>query len=313
MTVVRALAASFCFLAVPACVEPEEGDDLDLADTEQAVQGGYQAADWQSERAAKINRCTATQIGIRHAITAIHCNPKVGSWIQFYGTSVYPRDSDTMITDISIPPGTAIYADGGEDWSDSEGRLADFAILEFSPPQYNTYAHLAWRYPGDDRLGIVVGAGDHNGEENETDRLFQQTAETYSDDDDSGGFYTNVWVGDKGDSGGAFYVGAQQLLGVTHGAHWIFVWRGRFTSVPEHLAFILGAINWNWMGDPPEQKMRVGSILSIFSNTHKVCQYACWETSGCVAYNWSTALGQCTLLGSVTGSVTSSAYRSALR
>jgi hypothetical protein len=309
MTIKDLFALSLLTVIASGCVEAE--DELELFEEEQEIQGGSYASSFQRQRAAKLRNCSATVITSRHAITAIHCNPAVGDSISLYGSSVVPTSSAT-ITAVTIRAGTAIYADGGEDWTDLEGRLADFAILEFSPARRGSAADLAWAYPGSDRTGFVVGAGDHDGNDNTNGLLLQSSAETFSDDDDSGGFYTNVHVTNGGDSGGAFYE-SNRLLGVTHGAHWLGVWRGRFTSVAEHLPFILGAIDWDWSGTSPEQRFRTGENLQLFVGTQKVCQYACTKTSACVAYNWMTSTSQCFLLGSVISSVSSSAFRSALK
>lgn len=293
-----------------ACVDAPPDDDL--GESEQWVEGGTLASAGKLARAAKLRNCTATRISPRHVITALHCRPAVGDKVQFYAAGPFPDGTTRKVAAVTTPPGTS-FTSTSYDWTDTSDRIADIAVLTLdNPDTTGAVATLAWTYPGIEVAGVKVGAGQHEDNPALSGLLMNKSDLTWSDSDAKGGFYTEEFALNDGDSGGAFYVGPK-LLGVTHGAHLLGVWRGRFTSVPAHLSFILSAIGYAWPGDAPEERVRSGAIIGTSTGTHKSCQYACDNTSGCVAYSYLVALSSCSLLGSVTGSAPSSSFRSALR
>src|SRR5690606_35430921 len=127
--------------------------------------------------------------------------------------------------------------------------------------------------------------------------LRQRSDYTYSDDDSGGGFLTNQAGVNPGDSGGPFYYG-NRVLGTLTGKILDIVWRGRHTSVPHHLSWILSTIGYRWSGGPVQTGvLRSGTTQSILiGRPERVCQYACQHTSSCEAYNFMPGLNYCYLM-----------------
>lgn len=317
ISMLSTLCTTTLALGGAACVETDDeavDDEVALGDSEQAIEDGSAASAWQLARAADLGNCTGTRIGSRHVLTALHCSPRVGNTVRFYTTGP-AADPSTQRTITAVSrPGCTQWDATTHDWTDCGGDFADFAVVTLDAPvTVGTAATLAWAYPGSDRVGQKVGAGNHEDVSNLGGVLLQRSDYTYSDDDGGGGFLTNQAGVNPGDSGGPFYYGGR-VLGTLTGKIVDIVWRGRHTSVPHHLDAILARIGYAWAGDPVESgTYRTGTVASFLVRSEQVCKYACEKTSSCVAFNHLAGLNYCYLLSSVTDTSSLGGWRSATR
>lgn len=309
-----AVTLTACYGAPDAPLQDEE-----VGTAESAIEGGVLAGQFHRSRAAYLvnTGCTATRIGPLHLITALHCLPAVGSTVRFYDQGPGPDASFTRtVAKVGVRPGTQwSTANDSGDWTDIDNKFSDIAIVKLNEPVDDIpFAKLAFVYPGAGFFGTKVGAGAHEGNVNLASLLMSKSDGTFSANDDGGGFRTEECAMNEGDSGGAFYF-ADRVLGVTNGCTTVgdIYWRGRFTSVPEHLDWILDVINYEWSGNPVEARARSGNVISSFTGSMLRCQYACETTSNCVAFNRFTSTGTCQLLSSVTSSASSSVFQSAVK
>ena len=313
------LLATACFEDAPEGGAPAEGDLAQSISGASSPAEGYYVA-----RAVKIPGCTATRISARFAITAAHCHSSVGDPINYYDSaSVYSGSRTGRIEQVYLRPGIAgdnTNCSTPGNCIDDTDHFADVALLRLSSADdtdaEGPQATLGWKYPGDGTRGHQVGAGSHDGVSNPAGRLRQVTGELDSDDDD-GSFDTVDDFTDGGDSGGPFYY-QNRVIGVLTGDQWEpFNHYNLYTSIPEHLDWILSTIGFRWKGLPPQPSTKyAGSTLDSFTSTERICQYACEKTSSCQAYNFQPILlgsGSCELKTSVTHAGTNSGWRSALR
>ena len=303
-----------CLLALPlvACVDAGDVDDEALGSTEQAIVSGSPAVDWMIERAVKPQYpCTATLVGPRHALTANHCTAynNAGEVVHFYtAASDFDDGLVRTITRVLVPPGTASPPVVTDDYYDVDGRYADLALLELNAPAPATSvpSTLYWTYPLNGAPGLVVGAGNHDDAGTNTNALGAlryAPVVTSSADDDAGYFLVENDRTNAGDSGGPLYY-YKKILGVVHGSR-------RYTSVPEHLPWILSQLGYTWThGASQTGVYRAGTVMaSFYEATERTCQYAC-DHSPCDAYDYRAATGFCVLVKDVTQVVASGAWRS---
>lgn len=292
-------------VALGGCV----ADDAPLGTDEQDIMAGTLADTWMVQRAVKPQYpCTATLIAPRYAITALHCTQynKAGTTVHFY-TSATGFASGLARTVVSVAqrPGTATAPN--EDLWDSNGQYADLALLKLDAdaPASSVPATLMWWYPGEDQTGYVIGAGNHDNAGTNTNAIGElryRTQTTKFADDDDGLVYTDQHDVNGGDSGGPLYQ-YRKIFGVLHGSS--------YTSVPEHLDWILGQISYAWPFSPAVPSCyRSGTTMQVFYEaTERMCQYAC-QHSPCDAYNYAASVQGCVLVKDVTGTLATTAYRS---
>lgn len=308
--------------ALSACAIDEEGTEPELDTSAYEINGNDEPAEpWMVDRAIMlvtfsdgkwVRVCTGTLISPIHVLTALHCSPVMSDDVAFYTTNDgFDVDLRRNVVAVQTPPGTNPATD---DWDASNGQFADIAVLTLGLPMRGSVpATLAWTYPGDGVAGAKVGGGRHDGDDNEEGELrwVLDTTYTDSDDENDGQFLTSHSRFDPGDSGGAFYRGGR-LLGVTTGEKLVWgVMRGVHTSVPDHLDWILGAIGYQWPHGTIQSAVRSGALLeTLLGRTQRECTYACDKHGQCVAFNYLPNLQQCQLLSTVTGSASSSAWRS---
>jgi len=316
---------------VSACLEQPQIDE-----TTQDINGPSSlASSWQRARAAVPSNCTATRIGSRWAITALHClapkppatvpGTRIGAGVSFYNSNGQLAGSATIV-DIKTRPGTNAVACQATTTSitgcyDSTNHVADIALLQLannngSDPASNDpldapQGVMAWVYPGNNVAGVQVGAGQHDGATN-PNRVLLQVANTTSDSSDSlGDFHLSSIRVDPGDSGGPFYVN-NQILGDLHGNTSLF--SATYTSIPFHLDWILTTIGYQWPGSPSQSGIAYsGTITQSFVGTEQMCQYACENTASCQGYNYVPTNRSCFLYTNIAGTYALTNVHSALR
>ncbi|MCE9578510.1 MAG: trypsin-like serine protease [Deltaproteobacteria bacterium] len=305
-------------LTTTACVDADTdydpASDAEFGQVEAGIVAGGTPYPWMVARAVKpAFPCTATLIAPRFAVTALHCTQynKVGTWVHFYtDASEFDQGLAAKVVSVRTRPGTS--APPATDYLDTDDVFADIALLELetAAPASSTASTLEWAYPGAWGFGRVVGAGNHDDagtNPNSEGELRYAVEATESTSDDSGHFGTIADVVNSGDSGGPLYL-TDRVLGVLHGH--VIGDSGFYTSVPEHLDWILGQIGYAWTHGASQAVVRRGTGLQIFDDaTERTCQYACDHTA-CVAYDFVPSLERCTLLSSVTSIVSSTTTRS---
>ena len=291
-----ALGLGLALSSVTACAPV---DDDNTGGGSQSITGGNLAAEWQRRRAAKISGCTATIIGPRHLLTASHCRPSVGDTVRFYTATSTETDStlSRTVDQVRLPSGvnpTSNPDPAWADYTDTSNDFADIAVVRLSAavPSTAVVATMAWLYPGANYNGLKVGAGRHNDAANPSASLLTIDDVTRTASDNEGFFHTEREQVDPGDSGGPFYRNNsgstnRHVLGVLYGTWFDWGFRNRYTSVAQHLDFILDAMGYtgpftvSMSGGKPTSPM-----ASFATNSEKVCRYACENTTNCRAFSW---------------------------
>jgi hypothetical protein len=300
-------------LLVPlaACSAPAEEDDIGSAQL--AIQDGEPAGSFARQHAALLHGdflCTATRIGSRYFITALRCRPKLGDHLHVYPNGNEYGAEQLVINAVVTPPGTSI---ANVDWTDSNDRLADIAVLRTeTAPASGSPVRVSWAYPGPDKAGFKVGAGAHEGNPNLAGFLMQKDDLTYSGNDSGGGFRTSEFALDDGDIGGAFYR-TSALLGVAHDNAPGLPLRAYYTSTSRHLDWIIEKTRFHWSGEDPQNRRLQGQEEQIIDGSFERCQYACQHTGSCMAFSYRNSNGECRLLNTVALATPSNDYRSAYK
>jgi len=307
------VAGVFGLVMAAGCVgAPEEASR-----STSEINGGNFAASWQWQRSASFGYCTGTIIGVRHVLTAAHCTPAVNDIVRFYATNTtVDTTQGARVAAVTVRPGVMPSIN---DYYDTAGDFADFAVvhLDRDIPSTSRVATMSWYYPGDDALGFKVGQGAHNGAANPSGSLMTINDQTYSSDDNSGHFLSENEQTNPGDSGGAFFrntgsaVTNRNLLGVLFGDAFEWEWRNLYTSVPEHLNFILNAMSYSasFSALPsPRLPSAANTLLASYAPSELACRYACERTGACMMYTYApgaSAFGfaECYLASSTAGAL----------
>lgn len=318
-------------LAAGACVTADPEVETEVSE----IRNSTQLADayYRDRAAVLLNNedkptCTATRISANYLLTALHCDPWVNQRVAFYSSSTaYDGARDALVAEVIIQSGTnpddCENVDGDGCYA-SDGQFADIALVRIKDGRGDLdsegpAATMAWKFPGDGVVGTKVGAGQHVGEPNTTGRLLQ-VADNISDDGDADGrFDTGDDDTDDGDSGGPFYV-SNKVAGVLNG--WVDFGLNDYniyTSVPEHLPWILSEMGFRWRGLTARTSTKyTGSTVDSFHTTsERVCQYACEKSTSCDAYNFlpqqAYFIPACELKTNITGASTSSGWKASLK
>jgi Trypsin len=305
-------------LLLAACAaEPYLSEDSDAITDE----GAIPAQPFFHQRAVKITEgvkegCSATHIHGRYVLTAAHClgdrmRAEIGDLVEFYKYgSHHPVGLGKIEGRRARVDVDSCYADPEDNCYDN-GNRADFALLRLSAANEDDVegpqATLAWVFPGT-ASGQAVGNGRHNGQDNVNVTLKQTNGSIDDSSDDDGDFDTAESETDDGDSGGPFYSNGK-VVGVLAGS---YPSGGLYTSVPFYINYLLTHVGYRWRGQPVQSDTTImGDLIEVSDNSELTCQYACEKTTECSAYNWKN--NACFLYKNVSTATTQSGWHSAYK
>jgi hypothetical protein len=313
-----------CFPIVTACVA-ETDDAVDVTAEEIHGSSFAVATQFQRDRALALEKgCTATRISATWALTAAHCMSEEEDDVYFYGAAAgVDANKVGEIEEVVLRPGVDAedcYFDPAACY-DTAGLFADIALIRLKSHNIGLeendldgpQANLAYEYPGDGAAGVKVGSGEHGGGENSTFVLLQTPDTTFRID--NGLFLTSQHQVDQGDSGGPFYYG-HRIVGVLRGKY--VGEQDYYTSVADHLPWILETIGYGWRGQPVQNGTKyTGTLLESFAGTVTECKYVCERRTSCEAYAVDATPApnghNCFLYDAVTSVTTDSDWKGALK
>lgn len=302
-----------------ACALPEE-----LGETTQGVHSPYaQTADAPISTATmRVAGCLATKIAPTYAITSRACDVRAGDLAEISngGSTLF----NATVQEVFARPGTTVSGCAERDTClDSSGLFGDLVVFRFTAPlpgsldwdpmELSGVAIMHWRYPGSGHSGYEVGP--EYLISTPPGRYITVVPDTLdSSNDTPGWFETTNDNSDRHDEGGGFWYQGRVLGTLWGGGYDVGDGNWQlYASVPRHLDWILGKVQYAWPGMPVlTNNTYTGTPLSTFGASELVCQYACDHTSSCEAYNFTISSKSCQLVTGVTGRAAQAGRNSAL-
>lgn len=310
-----AVSVSLSLVALGACVAPPDP-------TAESTQGLHDTVDRANDKIANttllVGGCMGTHISALYAITSRACTTHVGDLVTLRTPGTH--DAVGRVEEVIGRPGTTASACWNrETCLDSSNLFGDLALVRISTPvpgvndvdgMSGGIATMAWRYPGENVTGTVVGPTDYgNGLV-----ILAKTDSLDSPSDTNGWFETVNDYSDPVDRGGGFWVN-DRVVGTLWGGGYDVAdgnWQ-HYASVPKFLDWILVTTQYVWRGTPvANNQVFDGSVFEQFTTSERVCQYACEHSASCEAYNYGVASKNCQLVTAVTGRHALSGRHSAL-